>query len=158
MQNYPSVTKFMAKKLITFAPDTDIQEAAATMLRHKISGAPVVNSNNEMVGILSEVDCLKLLVEPSYNKEPAKPGLVSEFMSKEVTTISSDKTILDAAYMFVHFGLKRLPVMEKGRLIGQISRRDVMKAIFRKRPQVKHVPDSWKNRMPFSKKIHKVDY
>jgi len=158
MQQYPSVTKFMAKKLITFTPDIDIQDAAATMLRHKISGAPVVNSNNELIGILSEVDCLKLLVEPSYNKEPSKPGIVADFMSSEVTTISPDKTILDAAYMFVHFGLKRLPVMEKGRLVGQISRRDVLRAIYRTRPQIKHIPASWKNRMPFSKKINKVEY
>jgi len=158
MHHYPSVTKFMAKKLITFTPDTDIQQAAATMLRHKISGAPVLNNRGELVGILSEVDCLKLMVEPSYNKEPAKPGMVADFMSAEVTTIASDKTILDAAYMFVHFGLKRLPVMEKGQLVGQISRRDVLRAISRKKPQVRHVPDSWKNRMPFGKKIHKVDY
>ncbi|GJM35712.1 MAG: hypothetical protein DHS20C18_47130 [Saprospiraceae bacterium] len=148
MQNYPSVTQFMATKLITFTPDMDIRLAVDTMLTKKITGAPVVNEKKEMIGMLSEVDCLKILIEGPYNQVPSGKGTVGDYMSSSVRSITSDKTILDAAYEFVHSGYKRLPVMEDGRLIGQISRVDVLRAVQKIAPVLKHVPDSWKGREP----------
>ncbi len=149
MSEYPSITKFMATKLITFSPDTEIQSAIRTMLRRKISGAPVLNEKGDLVGMLSEVDCLKILIRGPYSDEPTDMGTVADFMSPNVTVISADKTILDAAYKFVNSGLKRLPVVEKGKLIGQISRVDVLRAIEKIKPAIKHTPDSWKGRVPF---------
>ena len=148
MSEYPSVTKFMASKLITFSPDTDIQDAIRTMLRRKISGAPVLNEKKDLVGMLSEVDCLKILIRGPYTDEPTDMGTVADFMSTNVKTISADKTILDAAYDFVNSGLKRLPVVENGKLIGQISRVDVLRAIEKVKPAIRHTPDSWRNRIP----------
>jgi predicted transcriptional regulator len=148
MQEYPSVTKFMATNLVTFSPETDIRVAIDTLIRRKISGAPVLNADKQMIGMLSEVDCLKLIVEGPYMDEPNKIGTVANFMSTNVKTISPDKTILDAAYEFVHSGLKRLPVLENGRLVGQISRVDVLRAIQKIEPHIRHVPDSWKGRAP----------
>ncbi len=152
MQDYPSIAKFMATKLITFTPDTDIRKAITLMLRKGISGAPVLNERGELIGMISEVDCLQLLIKGPYNDEPGGNGTVSDFMSGKTRTISSDKTILDAAYEFVYSGYKRLPVIENGKLVGQISRVDVLRAIQKMRPEVQHVPDSWRKRMPaFSK-------
>jgi predicted transcriptional regulator len=149
MQDFPSVTRFMATKLITFAPDMDILDAMDLLLKKKITGAPVLNKQGELVGMLSEVDCLKLLVEGPYNQEPNSVGTVADFMSKEVVTIDHDRTILDAAYTFVNSGLKRLPVRDdNNKLIGQISRVDVLRAIQKTKPFVRHVPDSWKKRVP----------
>lgn len=156
--NYPSVTKFMATKLVTFTPDLDIGEAIDVLLKKKISGAPVVDEKGKLIGMLSEVDCLRILLEGPYNKEPAKTVVcVSDYMSTEVTTISSEKTILDAAYLFINSGLKRLPILENGELVGQISRVDVLQAVAKMKPDIKHVPDSWKGRepvMPDHKKTH----
>ena len=104
MNQYPSVTKFMATKLITFTPETDIGEAIDVILKKKISGAPVLNAKKELVGMLSEVDCLRILLEGPYNKEPEKMTTVADYMSTSVKTISIEKTILDAAYEFVHSG------------------------------------------------------
>ncbi|MCB0550794.1 MAG: CBS domain-containing protein [Phaeodactylibacter sp.] len=148
MNQYPPVTKFMATKLITFTPETPINEAIDTILKKKISGAPVLNEKNELAGMLSEVDCLRILLEGPYNEEPEKMTTVADYMSTSVKTISADKTILDAAYEFVNSGFKRLPVTDKGELIGQISRVDVLRAIQKMEPHIKHVPDSWKGRQP----------
>lgn len=148
MNQYPSVTKFMATKLITFTPETDIREAIDVILKKKISGAPILNEKRELVGMLSEVDCLRILLEGPYNEEPKKMTKVADYMSTSVKTISTDKTILDAAYEFVHSGFKRLPVTENGQLVGQISRVDVLRAIQKMEPHIKHVPDSWKGREP----------
>lgn len=138
----------MAAKLITFTPETDIRTAIDTMVKKKISGAPVLNEKKQLVGVISEVDCLHILLDGPYNREPSKGGTVGEFMSKSVRTISADKTILDAAYEFVNAGYKRLPVVENGQLVGQISRSDILRAIQKIQPQIKHVPDSWKGREP----------
>jgi CBS domain-containing protein len=148
MQEYPSVTKFMATQLVTFTPETDIRTAIDIILKRNISGAPVLNERKELVGMLSEVDCLKLLLEGPYHEEPSPPGTVGDFMSKDVHTIDSERTILDAAYLFVHSRYKRLPVLENGKLIGQISRSDVLRAVQNMSPDIKHVPDSWKGREP----------
>ncbi len=148
MKEYPLVTEYMASKLITFSPDTDIKEAIDIMVKKKISGAPVLNDKKELVGMLSEVDCLKILVDGPYNNSPSDLGKVSDFMSTQLKTINSDKNIFYAAYEFVYSGLKRLPVLENGKLIGQISRSDVLRAIKKLGPEIKRVPDSWKDRPP----------
>lgn len=148
MPNYPSVTEYMATKLITFSPDDDIHAAIRLMLKKKISGAPVLNDKEELIGMLSEVDCLKLLVNGSYDETPTENGSVSSFMTKGLRTIDSHRTIMDAAVEFVHSGLKRLPVMDKGKLIGQISRVDVLRAIEKMGPDILHTPASWKGRAP----------
>jgi CBS domain-containing protein len=138
----------MATQLVTFTPDTDIREAISIMLKKKISGAPVLNEQHELVGMLSEADCLRLIVDDTYHEEPTRMETVGYYMSRALKSISPDKTILDAAYEFVHSGYKRLPVMDENRLIGQISRVDVLRAIQKISPDIKHIPDSWKGREP----------
>jgi len=148
MSQFPSVTKFMASKLITFSPDTDIREAIDTMLKKKISGAPVLDKEKRLVGVLSEVDCLRILLDGPYNELPGRMDRVADYMSRSVKTISVDHTIMDAAQEFIHSGYKRLPVVDKGRLVGQISRVDVLRAVQKMEPTLRHIPDSWRNRPP----------
>lgn len=146
---YPPVTDYMATKLVTFSPEMDIREAIDTLLKKKISGAPVLNDESRLVGMLSEADCLRILIEGPYNHEPSSAKIkVGDYMSNRIKHIDAKKTILDAAYEFVHSGYKRLPVLEDGRLVGQISRVDIMRAIQKMKPAVKHIPDSWKGREP----------
>ena len=145
---FPLVTSFMAKKLITFRAETDIQHAIDILVKKKISGAPIVDQHHKLVGILSEVDCLKLLVDGPYHKNPIPKGTVGDYMSTNLRTIQSDQNILYAAYEFVQHGLRRLPVLKHDKLVGQISRRDILRAIQQLRPNHKLVPDTWKVRMP----------
>ncbi len=72
-------------------------------------------------------------------------------MTRKVTTIDIDKSILDLAYQFTATAFRRFPVIEKGRLVGQISRSDVLKVIVRMKPKLDHAPSSWKRRMPQDK-------
>ena len=158
MNAFPSVTKFMASKLITFTPDTDLRVAIDTMLKKKISGAPVLDKEERLVGVLSEVDCLRILLDGPYNEHPGRIDKVADYMSRSVKTIGADRTIMDAAQEFVQSGYKRLPVVENGRLVGQISRVDILRAIQKMEPELRHTPDSWKNRPPVMAKHKQSRY
>jgi CBS domain-containing protein len=125
---YDSVTKYMAKDLITFRPEQDIYEAIDLMLQHKISGAPVLDVNGKLVGLLSEKDCLRVMISSAYHNEPVGIRHVSDYMTINVATISPDKDVLDVANLFLSSNYRRFPVVENGKLLGQVSRRDILKA------------------------------
>lgn len=127
MKKPMSVKNYMASDLITFTPETNVLAAMRTLLKYKISGAPVVNETGWIVGILSEYDCLKPNLESSYHNDPGT--LVKNSMSKEIITIDANASLMAAAEMFIKHGVRRLPVLENKKLIGQISRRDVLRAI-----------------------------
>jgi CBS domain-containing protein len=127
--NYESVTKYMARDLITFKPDQEIQDAIDVMLDKRISGAPVLNEKKELVGMLSEKDCLRVIVDARYHNQPNNKGLVSDYMSTNVKTISVDKDVVEVADEFLSTQFRRFPVVDdKGVLKGQVSRRDIMRA------------------------------
>lgn len=142
------ISEFMATKVITFDPEMTIDEATKVLAKNKFSGAPVVNEKNELIGMLSEKDCLKTIVDSYYNQRPSSSSKVKDYMSTNVISVGPDKTVIEVAYMFVHSNFKRFPVIQNGKLVGQISRSDVLKLISDLKPDVKRVPDSWKVRMP----------
>lgn len=143
-----SISKHMATKLITFTPQTSIKEAMNTIVKKKISGAPVVDKSGRLIGLLSEKDCIRAVLEGPYNQRPSLTETVGDFMSTEVRTMTPDKSIMDVALEFAHSQYKRFPVVENGRLVGQISRVDILQAILKIKPNLKLVPDSWKARVP----------
>ena len=122
-----SVKEYMAKRLITFSPDMGVLKAIQTLVEAGISGAPVVDSHGNVVGVLSQKDCLRVALDASYHGEWG--GRVSEYMSKEVTAIEVDTSILEVAQMFMESEYRRYPVMDQNRLVGQISRHDVLRAL-----------------------------
>ncbi len=121
------VRDFMATDLVTVTPDMDIYRAIRILLERQISGVPVIGENGELVGILSVKDCLKIAFSASYHQEWA--GRVSEFMSAEVQTIESDTDIVEAAEIFLKNRYRRFPVVTDGRVVGMISRYDVLRAL-----------------------------
>lgn len=123
------VSDYMAKKLITFYPDQLMGEVIATLLKHRISGAPVINEKNELVGVISEGDCLKQIIKGRYDNVPFMTGYVKDHMATDVVTISPETNIFDAAKMFLERRLRRFPVIEDGKLVGQISQKDIMRAV-----------------------------
>ena len=148
MNKVETVRNYMTSDLITFTPDTDIQKAMKTIVKNRISGAPVVDGNGHLIGMLSESDCIKTVVDSPYNNLPGGNGTVRDFMSTNVVTVSPDKTIVSLAYEFTTTPYRRFPVVEKSRLIGQISRSDVLRAILQMKPTITHTPSSWKGRVP----------
>ena len=124
--NY-SIKEFMAKQLITFQSDTPIETAMESFLENKISGAPVLNSQGKLVGVLSEKDCMRTLFESSYYNNLG--GFVREYMSTDLKTINIHDTLSNVADEFIKSRFRRFPVMEGDKLVGQISRRDILRAI-----------------------------
>lgn len=127
-QKYESVSKYMARDLITFKPDQPIHEAIDIMLDKRISGGPVLNENQELIGMLSEKDCLKIIVDRAYHNLPNQKSNVEDYMTGMVATIDIDKDVVEVANMFLSTNYRRFPVVEKGKLKGQVSRRDIMRA------------------------------
>ena len=87
----------------------------------------MVDENGNLVGSLTERDCMRVVLNAGYHSEYG--GHVSEYMSKEVATIAAEESIVDAAKLFLGERFHRYPVVENGRLVGQMSRRDVMRAL-----------------------------
>jgi CBS domain-containing protein len=116
----------MAVDVITFAPTDGVMDAMSILLKHGISGAPVVAEDGRLVGILSEVDLMDVVVQDSYYNENA--GIVAEFMQAAVEHVDPDMDILKLAQRFVRNHRRRYPVLQDGELVGQISRRDVLRA------------------------------
>lgn len=123
-----SVKDYMAANLVTFTPDMDVLSAIHILIEKGISGSPVVDRTGNIVGLLSEKDCLKVALNAGYYEEWG--GKVEEYMSRTVTTVEEDLSILEVAKMFLDASYKRYPVVDaSNRLVGQISRRDVLRAL-----------------------------
>jgi CBS domain-containing protein len=124
-----TVADYMATSLITFREHQSIYEVMDTLLKHRISGGPVVNDLNELVGVISEGDCLKEVVKGRYHGLPILTGKVEEYMAQDVHHIHPETSIFEAASKFLSMRFRRFPVVKEGKLIGQISQRDIMKAV-----------------------------
>ncbi|PKV49153.1 CBS domain-containing protein [Aquimarina sp. MAR_2010_214] len=133
------VSDYMTRDLITFSPGQPVMEVIETLVKHKISGGPVVDDNNQLLGIISEGDCIKQLNESRYYNMPIEDTRVEKFMVKDVETIDGNLNIFDAANKFLQTKRRRFPILEDGKLIGQISQKDVMKAALKMNSQ------NWRN-------------
>lgn len=121
------VSDYMAASLVTFKPDMEMRLAISQLVEKRISGAPVVDDHGNLVGVLSEQDCMKVALSAGYYDDYA--GQVKDYMSAKVTTIDADTSILALAQLFIDSPFRRYPVMQNNRLVGQISRRDVLRAL-----------------------------
>ena len=121
------VKDYMAKSLVTLKPDTDVLDAIHELVKHRIAGAPVVDDSGNLLGMLSELDCMKVALNAGYHGHWGGP--VSDFMSDGVKTVDAEMSIIDLAQLFINSRFRRFPVMQGTRLVGQISRRDVLRAL-----------------------------
>lgn len=122
------VSDYMTRDLIVFKPEQSVDEVINTLIRYKISGGPVVNDNNELIGIISEGDCLKQISESRYYNMPMEQDNVEKRMIKNVETIDGNMNVFDAANKFLESKRRRFPIVENGKLVGQISQKDILKA------------------------------
>jgi CBS domain-containing protein len=123
-----TASEIMTRKLIILRPEMDIYEAIHILIKKGISGAPVVDSDGNLMGMLSEYDCLKVMAAGAYEGLPE--GKVADYMTCPVTTIRPDASAIDVVSIFLKNPIRRIPVMDrKGQLLGQISRRDMLVVI-----------------------------
>lgn len=126
----PSITSkdYMTTKVVSLSPDMDVMAAMRHFSAHRISGAPVIDERGELVGILTERDCLRSIVVAGYHGEGCC-GEVAEFMTRDVVSVEVATPLLDIAQLFVTTIYRRFPVVDEGRVVGVISRRDVIRAV-----------------------------
>lgn len=121
------VKDYMARTLVTFKPDMNVLDAVHELVRSRIAGAPVVDDEGNLIGMLSELDCMKVALNAGYHSHWGGP--VSDYMTVNTKTVDAEMSIIDLAQVFVESKFRRFPVMQDNRLIGQISRRDVLRAL-----------------------------
>lgn len=121
------VRNYMAGHLVTFKPGDDVMDAIHSLVKHRIAGAPVVDDKGDLVGMLSELDCMKVALNAGYYGDWGGP--VSDYMTTAVESVDADMNIIDLAQKFLDSGYRRFPVLRNNRLVGQISRRDALRAL-----------------------------
>lgn len=130
MSRLPTVREFMDRHVQTISPEADIMEAVDFLLEKRVTGALVANGKGELVGILTEYDCLRLLTHGDKRAE-APRGTVKDFMTADVQTIPPSMDIYYCAGLFMNVSFRRFPVVENGRIVGAVTRFDLLRAVRR---------------------------
>ncbi len=121
------VKDHMATDVVTLHPEMEILRASQVLISCDISGAPVLDRHGRLVGILTERDIMRVTLQAGYHGQPG--GLVADYMTRNPVTVGPEDTILALAERFINGKYRRYPVLDGGRLVGVISRRDVMRAM-----------------------------
>jgi CBS domain-containing protein len=132
----PTARAIMTRSLVTLGPDMSAVDAAELLVRKAISGAPVVDAEGQLVGLLSEFDCLQAVASAEYEMDRHDAiETVSELMTPvgDCHTVSPELDLFGLAHEFVRRRVRRFPVVEDGHLLGQVSRRDALKAALKLR-------------------------
>lgn len=127
MKETKTAKQAMSRGLVTLRPDMDVLEALRILVEGRLSGAPVTDQVGNLIGILTERDCMKIALGAGYHSEDG--GHVANFMTTDVVTVDANTPITEIAERFANSNFRRLPVIDQGRLIGIISRRDVLKQL-----------------------------
>lgn len=127
----PTVSEIMSTKVFTLDPDMHISEAIDLLLYRKASGAPVVDNEGRLIGILSEKDCLRVLSNETWDGEATVHGRVRDYVSTVKQAVEPQMDLFSAAQRFLHCHFATLPVVEGDRLVGIITRQDMLRGIKR---------------------------
>lgn len=122
------VGDYMSKSLITFKPNQSIIEVMQSLLQNDVSGAPVLNDKGDVVGIISEGDCLLHVSDSRYYNMPIGYDKIENLMAKDVEFIDANMNIFDATNRFLMSKKRRFPVIREGKLVGIISQKDILQA------------------------------
>ncbi len=121
------IRDYMTRNVVKLRPEMEILRAVHDLIDARVSGAPVVDDGDAVVGMLTERDCMKVVLNAAYHQEHG--GLVEEFMATDIEVMDPEMSIVDAAKNFYEKTYLRYPVVDNGRLVGVISRSDVMRAM-----------------------------
>ena len=128
MESLPKISNYMDTVVPTLSPETHIIKAVDFLLHHHVTGAPVVDSDGRLVGIITETDLLKLVTE-GIQGEPPTEATVAEYMTTNVITVPPTVDIYYIAGMFLANKFRRLPVVEDGKIVGAITRYDLLRVV-----------------------------
>ena len=127
MNPVPTVRQAMSSDPFVARPDMQVHEAMDVLIDGAVSGLPVVDVHQTLVGMITERDCLEVVFEAGYHARPGRT--VAEVMSTDVETIEADSDVVAAIERFRTSRYRRFPVLDGTRMIGVLSRRDVLRAL-----------------------------
>ena len=123
------IKDYMVSQPVTVLQSATIAEAARMITEHKVSGVVVVNEAGVVVGMLSELDCLRNLLSEAYNGQAIGGEAVALAMTTPVTTCAADADIISIAESMLSTKQRRRPVVDQGKLLGQITCRQLLGAL-----------------------------
>lgn len=121
-----TIREIMSKIVVSVRPESTLMDAVKVLARHRISGAPVVSAQGEIVGFISDENLHDVLFDESVRNAP-----VSAFMTTDVHTLDAQDPLSTAAALLAMYGVRRLPVVDKGRVVGVMTRRDLFTHMLR---------------------------
>ncbi len=137
----PTAADIMARRLVTLPRDVSVLRAMRILLENHVSGAPVLDPDGRLCGIVSELDCMRILTSGQFSQDSHdEDARVKDVMTAEVQTIGPELDLFGIAHRFLSEHIRRLPVVEHGRLIGIVSRRDVLLGVEKMRSAVRTQP------------------
>jgi CBS domain-containing protein len=128
------VNDLMSSPPISVRPDRPLKEVAEIMLHHGVSTVPVVDGSDGIVGILSETDLLEIQARSKTarpTRDESEVRIASDVMTKAVISTTPETSMDDLVRLMIEHHVKRLPVVADGRLVGVISRTDVIRVLAR---------------------------
>lgn len=129
----------MSRKVVSFDVNDDVTDVVATLLEHRITGAPVLNDEHEVIGFISEQDCIKEMLNTAFYCDLT--ATAEDVMRTDVVTLDPDMPISQLAEQLNVNRPKVYPVVKDGVLVGIISRSDVLQALFDASVHCRHLPD-----------------
>jgi CBS domain-containing protein len=124
---------YMLTNPVKVKPTDHVREAMRVIIDNKISGVCVVDDERNLVGVLSEMDCLRAVLSAIYNE--AEVGLVGDYMTSENLVVANpNEDIVDVAQDMLRINRRRRPVVEDGKLIGQVTCRQLLNAVAKFKP------------------------
>ena len=117
---FSSAVEIMSTPVVTVTPDTTIQQAVVLLEKGRISGLPVVDEDDHLLGMLTEFDLLCAI------RNMALQGLVRDFMSTDIVTVDESASLMHLTDLILEKRIRRVPVLSEGRVVGVVSRRDLV--------------------------------
>ena len=137
----PKAAHIMTDELVALSPDMSVIRAMRVLVTNRISGAPVLDADRRLVGIVSEFDCLRVLTSGQFSQDAYEEDeRVGAIMTTEVATVSPDLDLFSIAHRFLERRVRRLPVVDGDRVVGIVSRRDVLAGVDRLRAALRQAP------------------
>ena len=111
----------MTEEVVTIGPDATIDQAISLLLNNEVSGLPVVDEQQVLLGVITEIDIIDLVY-----KGDLEDSVVGDHMTRTVSYLAPDASLDDAANIFCNNSIRRIPVVRDDRLVGVISRHDLI--------------------------------
>ncbi|QFU77782.1 CBS domain-containing protein [Halioglobus maricola] len=119
----------MRRNPLTIGSDAHLVEAIETIVEYKLTGLTVTDAQGNAVGILSELDCIKAVLTAVYNDGDPEHSLVKDAMSTDLSTCSPQDGIVEVAQSMLDTRQRRRPVLDNGKLVGQVSSSNILWAL-----------------------------